>query len=58
LPPFDEAERDAVTRRLEDGTSVRCLSGRHLLKSKEAANRPQDRQDIDFLRAKLEVGLL
>jgi len=49
-PPFDQAETTAVTRTTELGTQVKCLSGPALLASKEAANRPQDQADIDFLR--------
>lgn len=52
LPPFEEAERLRVKRVLEGGTPVWCLSGEHLLQSKEAANRPQDQSDLLFLRAK------
>lgn len=56
LPPFDEAERRAVEHRTENGTPVRCLSGKDLLASKEAAGRPQDQADIQFLRRKRELG--
>ncbi len=52
LPPFDEAEQRRVQHRLEGGTPVWCLSGGDLLKSKEAANRPQDQNDLVFLREK------
>ena len=52
LPPFDEAEQRRVQQRLEGGTPVWCLSGSDLLKSKETANRPQDQNDIVFLREK------
>src|SRR5262245_46643348 len=49
-PAFDVAESAAKVRYTENGTPVRCLSGPHLLASKEAANRPQDQVDIEFLR--------
>lgn len=52
LPPFDEAEREAVIHQTENGTRVRCLSARLLLLAKRAANRPQDLDDIRFLEIK------
>jgi len=55
LPPFDEAEAESVWHQVEDGLSVRCLSARHLLSSKKAANRPQDQVDIEFLKEKLKL---
>jgi len=58
LPPFDEAEKNAVTRRTDRGTPVCCVSGRLLLASKLAANRPQDQLDIEFLREKERLGKL
>ena len=50
VPKFSDAEQTATTRPTENGTPVKCLSGPHLLSAKEAANRPQDQQDIEFLR--------
>lgn len=58
LPPFDEAEKSAVTHQTESGTPVKCVSGRLLLASKLAANRPQDRLDIEFLQEKERLGKL
>ena len=58
LPPFDEAETRGVIHRNENGTEAKCLSGTDLLSSKEAASRPQDQTDIEFLRAKRDAGLL
>ena len=58
LPPFDEAEQRAVEHRTENGSPVKCLAGADLLASKEATNRPQDQEDIAFLRRKQELGLL
>ena len=52
LPPFEQAERDAVIRLTENGTRVRCMSAVHLLQCKRASNRPQDAQDILFLETK------
>lgn len=56
LPPFDQADRDAVERTNENGTRIKCMSDPHLLEAKLAANRPQDQQDIQFLRIKLHQG--
>jgi hypothetical protein len=47
---FEEAEQDSVEKHTELGTPVRCLSPEHMLRAKEAINRPQDAQDILFLR--------
>jgi len=58
LPKFDEAERDAIIHHTESGTPVKCVSGRHLLASKRAANRPQDQLDIQFLEEKHKGGTL
>jgi hypothetical protein len=58
LPKFDEVERFAVTHHTETGTPVKCLSGNHLLASKQAANRPQDLQDIAFLLEKQKAKKL
>jgi hypothetical protein len=55
---FDEAEPHAVLRRTETGSFVRCLSGRHLLAAKRAANRPQDQADIAFLTELQRLGKL
>ncbi len=54
FPPFDEAEKCRVIRRLEGGTPVNCMCPEHLLQGKEAANRPQDQADITFLQIQLE----
>lgn len=53
LPRFEDAERDAVVHETENGTRVRCMSGKRLLEAKRAANRPRDADDILFLQAKL-----
>ena len=58
VPKFDEAEAVAVTRTTEHGAMVRCLCGAHLLAAKEAADRPQDQLDIEFLRELRRVGKL
>ena len=58
VPRFDEAEAVAKLRPTETGIPVKCLSGRDLLASKEAANRPQDQEDIEFLRELKKLGKL
>lgn len=58
VPPFDDAERRAVIRQNEMGTPVPCLSGPHLLAAKQAANRPQDQADIEFLSELQRLGKL
>jgi hypothetical protein len=58
VPGFDEAERAAVTRKLDLGSPVKCLSGNHLLAAKQAANRPQDQTDIAFLSELKRLGKL
>jgi hypothetical protein len=58
LPKFEIVEAASVTRTTEQGTPIRCVSGTHLLSAKEAANRPQDQTDIQFLRELRRVGAL
>jgi len=58
VPHFDDAERNGVTRKMEQGTPVKCLSGTHLLAAKQAANRPQDQADIEFLKELLRLRKL
>lgn len=58
LPPFDEAERRAITHETEDGVPVKCLGGNDLLESKKRTNRPCDAADIEFLETKKKFGLL
>ena len=58
IPSFDEAERTGVTRKTEQGTPAKCLSGTHLLAAKRAANRPQDQADIEFLSELQRLGKL
>ena len=52
IPSFDEAEQHAVVHANENGTEVKCFSLDDLLSSKEAVSRPQDQNDIEFLRIK------
>ena len=58
VPPFEEADEAFVTRHTETGVAVKCLSGLHLLSAKEAANRPQDQDDLEFLRELQRAGKL
>jgi len=58
VPRFDDAERAAIIRNLEQGAPVKCLSGAHLLAAKQAANRPQDQADIEFLKELQRLGKL
>ncbi|OGV63513.1 MAG: hypothetical protein A2498_06960 [Lentisphaerae bacterium RIFOXYC12_FULL_60_16] len=58
LPEFDKVFITSVWHKTESGVSVRCLSGRDLLASKQKTNRPQDQNDIRFLEKKAECGLL
>jgi hypothetical protein len=53
LPPFDAALGRAVKREVAEDVLVPCLSTEDLLAAKERVNRPQDQDDILFLRAKL-----
>jgi len=50
---FASAEKESLFLQEKGGTLVRCVSALDLLKSKLAANRPVDQQDILFLRVKL-----
>lgn len=54
LPPFDQAEKNAGIANTENGIRVKKLSDEDLLKSKEAAGRPEDQIDIEFLKIKLQ----
>jgi hypothetical protein len=54
LPPFDKAFERAHNLEDAGGTLVPCLATEDLLTAKERVNRPQDQDDILFLRAKLK----
>lgn len=54
LPDFNEAEKNAMMVKNENGVSVKKLSDEDLLRTKEAADRPEDQTDIEFLRLKLK----
>jgi hypothetical protein len=49
---FDEADAHAVEHFDENGVPVRTFSLEDLIRSKEAVGRPQDLQDLDFLKLK------
>lgn len=54
VPKFEEAEALSTCCSTEHGTKVKCLSKPHMLAAKESANRPQDQQDIAFLKVLLQ----
>ncbi|MEI7732059.1 MAG: hypothetical protein WCO56_20970 [Verrucomicrobiota bacterium] len=54
VPSFEAAEAQSATCLTEHGTKVKCLSRPNMLTAKEAANRPQDQQDIAFLKVLLQ----
>jgi hypothetical protein len=56
LPDFEEALRRAVWHVTENGVQVRCLSTDDLLAAKEAAGRPEDAVDIEFLKRRKEMA--
>lgn len=58
VPRFDAAEQASVIRKTEHATPVKCLSGLHLLAAKQAAARPQDQGDIEFLLELQRLGKL
>jgi hypothetical protein len=58
VPRFEQAEASVVLRHTTGGMPVKCLSGPLLLAAKEAANRPQDQLDIDYLRELQRAGKL
>jgi predicted nucleotidyltransferase len=54
---YAEAEAHAVSV-VDDGVTVKRLSGHHLLATKEKANRGKDEDDIYFLRKLKNDGVL
>ena len=50
LPDFDRAEQRARELATENGTPTRCLGLADLIESKQRAGRPQDLQDVEFLK--------
>ncbi len=53
LPPFDQAYSRCVVHKTDKGVKVRCLAPEDLLTAKQAADRPQDQDDILFLKERL-----
>lgn len=49
---FDEAEANAEVHATENGVDVKTFSLEDLIASKEAAGRPQDLEDAEFLHIK------
>ena len=54
IKSFDEAEKKGLTIKGEKGVAAKCLCEEDLLATKQAADRPQDQQDIEFLIEKLK----
>jgi len=57
VPLYEEAEKAAVEV-IDQGVKFKRLSGPHLLAAKEAADRPNDQQDLLFLRELKKAGTL
>lgn len=53
---FDEEYENALIKPLYETTDVRFVSLPTLIRMKEAAGRPQDQIDLDYLRRRLEDG--
>jgi hypothetical protein len=58
LPSFEAAEANQIIRLAESGVPVKCVSGRDLIKPKEAAGRPQDLTDLIYLHELEKLGKL
>jgi hypothetical protein len=58
LRNYEDAATRAVIRHNEHGIPVKCLAGFDLLAAKQAANRPQDQADIEFLLELQRLGKL
>jgi len=56
LPDFEDALQRAVWHVTENGVRVRCFSTDDLLAAKEAAGRPEDAVDIEFLKRRKAVA--
>ena len=54
---FDEAEAHGTEHADENGVLVKTFSIDDLIASKEAIGRPQDREDVEFLKIKKEQHL-
>ena len=54
IKSFDEAEKREFTIEGKKGIATKCLCAEDLLATKQAASRPQDQQDIEFLIEKLK----
>lgn len=52
---FDEAYERKEMLKDSDGSPIPCLSAKDLLAAKQAANRPEDQLDIEFLKRKIEA---
>lgn len=58
LANFDTLDSRAVERQLSDRIAAKCICGTDLLESKRASHHAADVEDIEFLEAKQQVGLL
>jgi len=58
LAKFDTLESRAVERQLSGRIVAKCICGTDLLESKRATHRAADAEDIEFLEAKQQAGLL
>ncbi len=58
MEAFDVLEARAKEHLIANGVVAKCLNGKDLLASKRAVNRPSDFEDIEFLEAKAQAGLL
>ena len=54
IKSFEQAEKKGLILKGQDEASIRCISVEDLLSAKQAANRPQDQQDIEFLLEKIK----
>ncbi len=55
MDSFEAAEMASVVLPMENGGHCRVLSLPDLLRTKEAAGRPQDLVDIEFIREKIRI---
>jgi len=54
IPSFEDAEKHSVEHVDENGVKIKTVSLADLIASKEAAERPQDQVDLEFLRLKMK----
>lgn len=54
IPSFEAAEKRSVEHVDENGVKIKTVSLEDLIASKDAAERPQDQVDLEFLRLKMK----